>query len=223
MKRIDNIWINDKAYIWMLVITVVNLIVWQIPEGLIWESKFLLRTCLFLFTLIAIRFSSLGTTGKIVGYSIASTLEILSIVMLWRETYWLMLLYTFLTTGYMIFIITLVVNQIFAGDTINVPKILGGVATYILIGNLWATLYITIYIIHPEAFQYGGNLLREDEALGHLSYFSFVTLTTIGYGDIVAVSSVPRILVMLEGLIGQLFPAIFIAKLVALQIEHSKK
>jgi voltage-gated potassium channel Kch len=123
----------------------------------------------------------------------------------------------------MIFIIVLVVNQIFAGGLITVNKILGGVATYIIIGHLWATFYITIYIINPAAFQHGGELITHDEAVKHLSYFSFVTLTTIGYGDIIALDAISRTLAILEGLIGQLFPAIFIAKLVSLQIEDAKK
>jgi voltage-gated potassium channel Kch len=123
----------------------------------------------------------------------------------------------------LIYIIALVVNQIFAEGTITVNKIAGGVAVYILLGHLWSSFYLTIYIIHPSSFQYGGELIQSNEAVKQLSYFSFVTLTTIGYGDIIAVSSVARIVAILEGLLGQLFPAIFIAKLVSLQIEQAKK
>jgi hypothetical protein len=123
----------------------------------------------------------------------------------------------------MIFIIALVVNQIFEGGMITTYKIGGGIAIYILLGHIWSSLYLTIYILHPTSFQSGGELIQRDEALKQLSYFSFVTLTTIGYGDITAVSSVARILVMMEGLLGQLFPAIFIAKLVSQQMGGAKK
>jgi len=135
----------------------------------------------------------------------------------------LLLIYTILTTGYMVFVIVLVVNQIFTGGIVTAQKIGGGVAVYILIGLLWASFYLVIYILNPDSFQYGGGIIGTDDAVRHLSYFSFVTLTTIGYGDIIAVSSSARILVMIEGLLGQLFPAIFIAKLVSLQIEGSRK
>ena len=53
-------------------------------------------------------------------------------------------------------------------------------------------------------------------------YFSIVTLTTLGYGDVLPVHSVARSLVVAEALIGQLYPAILIARLVSLQIETSR-
>ncbi len=223
MKIKHNIWENDKGFVWMLAITVLSLITSQLDEGVILESKFFARASFFLFTIIAVWSSALATMGKSIGYAIASILLLTAIAMIWSEPPWLILLYTVCATGYMIFIIVLVVNQIFAGGTITVNKILGGVATYILLGHLWASLYITIYILQPASFQHGSELIEQGEALKHLSYFSFVTLTTIGYGDIFAVGTAARILAMLEGLIGQLFPAIFIAKLVSLQIEHSRK
>lgn len=219
----NNLWKNDTGFIWMLLITVLTLITSQLTEGIIWESKFIARFGFFLFTLIAIKSSALSRSGKAIGYGIAALLLLIAIAIIQAEKPWLMLLYTITATGYMIFIIVLVVNQIFVAGAITVNKIFGGVATYILLGHLWASIYLTIYIIDPAAFQHGGELIQRDEALKHLSYFSFITLTTIGYGDIIAVNAGARILVMMEGLMGQLVPAIFIAKLVSLQIEHSRK
>jgi hypothetical protein len=66
--------------------------------------------------------------------------------------------------------------------------------------------------------------LGDGEALqSNLFYFSFVTLTTIGYGEIVAVHPITRMLVILEGVAGQLFPAILIARLVSLQVQSKQK
>jgi hypothetical protein len=161
--------------------------------------------------------------GKVIGYGIASLLLLLAVALIRIDNQGLILVYTICVTCYMVFILALVINQIFASGAITLNKIGGGIAAYILLGHLWATLYFTVYIIQPSSFQHGGELIEASEALRNLSYFSFVTLTTIGYGDILAVGAVARTLVMLEGLIGQLFPAIFIAKLVSLQIEHSRK
>jgi hypothetical protein len=223
MKPTSNIWKNDIGFIWMLVISILILITSQLAEGIIWESKFIVRFGFFLFTVLAVKSSALPGKGKAIGYAISTSMLVLAIVMIRSENQWLVLLYSLITNSYLIYIIALVVNQIFAGGTITVNKIAGGVAVYILLGHLWASFYLTMYIIHPASFQYGGELIQNNEAVKHLSYFSFVTLTTIGYGDIVAVSSAARILAILEGLLGQLFPAIFIAKLVSLQIEHAKK
>jgi hypothetical protein len=223
MKPTGNLWKNDAGFIWMLVISVLILITSQLAEGIVWESKFIVRFGFFLFTVLAVKSSALPGKGKAIGYIIATSMLVMAIAMIRSENQWMVLLYSFIANGYMIYIIALVVNQIFAEGTITVYKIGGGVAAYILLGHLWASLYLTIYIIHPASFQQGGELIHSNEALKQLSYFSFVTLTTIGYGDIIAVSSLARILAILEGLLGQLFPAIFIAKLVSLQIEQSKK
>jgi Ion channel len=221
--EINNIWKNDKGFIWMLAIGVLALISSQISEGIIVESKFLVRLCFYLITIIAIKSSSLSNSGKLTGYTFASSILLLAIAMIWTETPLLILIYSALITCYMVFIIVLVVNQIFANEIITTYKVGGGVAVYILLGHVWASLYLTIYMIHPVSFQFGGEIIRNEDAMKQLSYFSFVTLTTIGYGDVTAMSSAARVLAILEGLFGQLFPAIFIAKLVSLQIGSSRK
>src|SRR5688500_15682283 len=222
MSLRKNLWKDDKGFIWMLAISILALISTQITSGILLESKFIVRVSYFLFTVIAIDSSSLRFSGKAVGYTIACSLMMLAIIMIWSETKTLVLVYTVLATGYMIFIIALVINQIFTGSVITVYKIGGGVATYILIGLLWSSLYFSVHIIQPASFRFGEAVNHSNEVLKQLSYFSFVTLTTIGYGDITPVSSAARVLAMLEGLLGQLFPAIFIAKLVSMQIEGSR-
>jgi hypothetical protein len=81
-----NLWKNDKGFIWMLAISVLSLISTQISIGIIGESKFIVRLGYFLFTVIAIRSSSLHRIGKSIGYIIASTLLLLAIVLVWSET-----------------------------------------------------------------------------------------------------------------------------------------
>lgn len=223
MNTARNIWKTETGFIWMLAIAVLSMISTQFTEGILWQSKFILRAGFFLFMLIAVRSSSVSSLGKSIGYTIATSILLLAIVMIRKETQWLNLVYTILVAGYMIYIITLVVTQIFAERIITINKIAGGVAAYVLIGLIWASLYLTVFILQPESFAYGGQKIESNEALKQLSYFSFVTLTTLGYGDVTATGSLARVLVMLEGLLGQLFPAIFIAKLVSQQIEDSKK
>lgn len=223
MRPTRNIWQNDIGFIWMLVIAILILISSQLTDGVIGESRFIVRLGFFLFAIIAVRSSSLSGAGKFIGYVIPLLLLLLAIAMIWMETLFLLVLYSVVASSFLVYIIFLVMNQIFTGSKITVSKIAGGVAAYILLGHLWASLYLTIYIIDPVSFQQGGELINNDEALKQLSYFSFVTLTTIGYGDIIAVSSLARIVVILEGLLGQLFPAIFIAKLIGQHIEDSKK
>jgi hypothetical protein len=102
---------------------------------------------------------------------------------------------------------------------------MGAVAAYLLIGMIWSVAYYLIALWIPEAFNVQESLTPGDkESLqSKLFYFSFITLTTIGYGDIVAVHPIVRMLVILEGVVGQLFPAILIARLVSLQVQAKKK
>jgi hypothetical protein len=80
--------------------------------------------------------------------------------------------------------------------------------------------------VHPGSFTLplGGAQDIHTRAASFL-YFSVVTLTTVGFGDIAAVHPVARSLVMVEALLGQLYPAILLARLVTLQMEtrRSKK
>jgi len=87
------------------------------------------------------------------------------------------------------------------------------VSIYLLLGLLWFSLYCAIDTYFPGSILQGGSVLtrREDQLL----YFSLITLSTIGYGDIVPVDPEVRMLAALEGLIGVLYIAITVAILVS--------
>jgi len=86
------------------------------------------------------------------------------------------------------------------------------VSIYLLLGLLWATLYLAIDAFSPGSIQVGSHPAdRQTELL----YFSLITLSTIGYGDIVPLSGEVRILAALEGVTGVLYIAITVALLVS--------
>lgn len=224
MSIVKNFWKNDWGFIWLLGFTMIGVAAAQFSTGTaVWAELLAVRFSLFVFTVIVIASSILSVRNKIFGYIVAGALLILAFFLAAYPSQVLIFVYGSLTALYMIIILVVLIRQIFEDGKMTVQKIGGGVAAYILIGHLWSSLYFTIYSVDPSAFLYHGELINADEALHQLSYFSFVTLTTIGYGDITAMEALPKTLVIYEGLIGQLFPAIFIAKLVSLQIEDSKK
>ena len=100
-----------------------------------------------------------------------------------------------------------------------------------LLGILWAHLYGILEITQPGSFSFPERtapvtLVEQSDyrTLEHeLSYYSYVTLTTLGYGDIMPATHRARQLSWLEALFGQLFIAITIARLVAGQIAHSQR
>ena len=119
----------------------------------------------------------------------------------------------------------LILSQIFREGPTTSHRIMGAVAAYLLLGVIWSQAYHLIALRMPEAFSVQGpfTLSYGDALQSHLFYFSFVTLTTLGYGDIVAVHPMVRMLVILEAAAGQLFPAILIARLVSLQVQSKHK
>ena len=112
----------------------------------------------------------------------------------------------------------LVVRQVFREGPITVQRIQGAVAVYLLLGLTWAGIYQLIGGVWPDAFRFSEAPQSHSELTNALAYYSFVTLTTMGYGDITPLHPVARSAAILEALTGQLFPAILIARLVAMEL-----
>jgi len=87
------------------------------------------------------------------------------------------------------------------------------VSIYLLLGMLWFSVYCAIDTYQPGSILQGGSLLEHRE--NQLLYFSLITLSTIGYGDIVPVGPEVRMLAALEGVVGVLYIAITVAILVS--------
>jgi hypothetical protein len=111
----------------------------------------------------------------------------------------------------------MVVWQIFREGPITRQRVQGSIVVYLLLGMIWAEAYTLA--AHLNSASFTGNLGEGRTAVSAgLTYFSFVTLATVGYGDILPATLVTRTLANIEGLIGTLFPAILIARLVSMEI-----
>ncbi len=113
---------------------------------------------------------------------------------------------------------------------VSVDTVLGGINVYLLFAIGFMFLHGIAEVSNPGAYQYQGQILSDVigetpgvRAAGTLLYFSVVTMTTLGYGDIVPVAPVARMLCSLEAVVGQLYVAIFIARLVALQVGQASR
>jgi hypothetical protein len=112
-----------------------------------------------------------------------------------------------------------VLAHTFRGGSVRYQRVKGAVAAYLLLGLSWAGAYELIALGHPGAF--GGAIAAGGEGR-ELIYYSFVTLTTVGYGDITPVHPVARSLAIMESLTGQLYIAVVLARLVSLELLEKR-
>ena len=122
---------------------------------------------------------------------------------------------------------SVIVFRLLSEDTITTDMVLGGISGYFLLGLVWANVFGLVVLIQPDSFLIGGEATSipfGDIAEGsRFFYFSFVTLTTLGYGDIVpAPGSITQQLAALEAVTGQLYVAILVARLVALNVMQAR-
>ncbi len=114
---------------------------------------------------------------------------------------------------------TVLLRHILTRSEVSVDVLLGGVAVYLLLGVFFSYLFAVVELLAPGSLRAGGEPLATlNDAAAGLVYYSFVTLTTLGYGDVVPVSSVARMLAAVEAVVGQLYIAVFIAGMVGLHI-----
>jgi len=115
-----------------------------------------------------------------------------------------------------------VARRVFERGQVSFHRIIGAVLLYMLIAMAFVALFILVGLSAPNAFN--GLVLEDSQKISSsLIYFSFATLTTTGYGDIVPVHPVARSLCNIEAVIGQLYPATLLARLVSLQIEGRRR
>jgi hypothetical protein len=120
---------------------------------------------------------------------------------------------------FLAYVLVVILAHIFREREVTEDLITGAVCSYFLIGILWAFVFHFLELARQGSFNLA-ETSRYD--IGPFLYFSFVTLATLGYGDIVPVTSPARSLAVIEAVMGQLFLAITIAKLVGVHASGSR-
>ena len=131
----------------------------------------------------------------------------------------------FVAAAWFVIVCTLAVvvaRTVFGQGHVSFHRIVGAVLLYLLIALAFVSLFMLVGLQIPNAFN--GLVFEDNQKLAsNLIYFSFVTLTSTGYGDIYPVHPVARSLCNLETIIGQLYPATLLARLVTLELEGRRR
>jgi hypothetical protein len=119
--------------------------------------------------------------------------------------------------------ITVILLHVFQPGPMTLHRVMGVVSVYLLLGLLWAFAYHLVQYAIPDAFHFNFSPLGDETMMARLVYFSFETLTTVGFGDITAVHPFARALVVSEALVGQLFPVLLIGGLLSMALQSRDK
>ncbi len=122
-------------------------------------------------------------------------------------------------SAYFALIAVTILVYIFNTRSVTGEVISAALVVYLLLGVLWGFGYNLIDLIHPGSFNVPEHFTKSEEH--SYMYYSFITLTTVGYGDITPISGMARSLSMLEGIIGQSYMAVLVARLVGMHVANS--
>jgi hypothetical protein len=110
------------------------------------------------------------------------------------------------------------ISRVLRHRRVSYETVLGALCAYVLIGLLFAFLYLAVNELRGEPF----FAQQGEHVQGEYLYFSFVALTTLGFGDLSPSVGLPQALTVLEALIGQIFLVTLVTRLVTLWVRQSR-
>jgi len=160
----------------------------------------------------------------IVGWSLAGAVFVeRGLTLLW-PTHAFFLIAAFFYLLFFGFVAWQELRAVIRQRTITAETISMSISVYLLMGIAWGLLYVVIYLRHPGAFSFpGSNVSLTSEAVfPTLIYFSLTTISTIGFGDITPAIIQARYAAVAEGITGQFYMAILVARLVGIYMSETK-
>lgn len=183
------------------------------------------HTAMTVFLTVAL-FSAICAVNKDGGLlSVAVVLLVLTLILMWlAKLGWLKasMVFPLLLAFYLGTLVYSFLRYILAARRVDANVICAALCTYLVLGLLWGALFQVLENIAPGSF--AGQLLDsasdpEDKA-HYLNYFSFVTLSTLGFGDITPQTHGAAALCQAEAILGQFFTVVLVARLVGIQVAQ---
>jgi hypothetical protein len=130
-----------------------------------------------------------------------------------------------LSVGTFLLLIVLVLLKVFEPGPITLHRVIGSIVVYMLLANLFAIIFLFFYEYVDGSFQITLPAFESNSLEANFMYFSYITITTTGFGEIVPLHPIARSLVQVEAIIGVLYPVILIGRLVsdASETKQQKK
>lgn len=232
---------------WFLVVAIAAPVV--LPDGP--TISVLMGLALFVLMLSGLNAISERRRSVLLGLAMALPAAVLNLVGLAAANLQIYLVSQYIWLAFFAYLALQILRWTLRQHDVDAETIYGAVSVYLLMALIWGVAYYSIAITSPGSFHFpaedrlgqiqaqraaavetGAELEaatpaiwtdRANSASGTMMYYSFVTLTTLGYGDIYPVSDAARILGMLEATLGQLYLVILVARLVGLYTSQESE
>jgi hypothetical protein len=219
-------WTSDRSLsvlLWLLCIMIFGVIpvlaLGPLPH---WERE-TLTAC---FTLILV-------SAALAGWSDPHSRRLillaaaLPLLLLWLELFYKAPLFSLLSgavrLGMVAVFAAVLLGRVLAAGPVTGARIKGAVAVYLMIGVIWEEAYRVISIAAPGALSITNADFYSVKHTAELLYFSFSTLTTMGYGDVVPINPVARALANAEAIVGQMYIVLLIGRLLSQRMAEESK
>lgn len=219
IKALERFWTKDNGLTNMLILVCISDFI-VLP---LLTDKFLLKVLLSLIWMFLILTGVVNLSKNRTQMIILSIIPVIYFTMSWIQIITSKnepgyATFIFLVASYCLFL-ALLLAKVFEKGDVTIHHIIGSVVVYMVIANLWSEMYYFIIQHYPGAISVPASTVADNQSHASLLYFSFTTLTTTGYGEFVPAHPFVRSLVMIEQLIGVMYPVILIGRLVSLKVE----
>jgi len=167
----------------------------------------------------------IGNQKDSAWYKLIITLTVLEIIILVIALFLNIFALTYIAISLSLFFlftsIIVAFKSVFFSTNITLNHLVGASCIYLLLGIIWAILYANLYYLSPDSFS-GLSGINNKLHFPELMYYSYVTLTTLGFGDITPITPVAKTLSFMQAIVGQLYLTIMVAGLVGKAINNNK-
>jgi len=224
LKRFAEFWWGDRGFSALLLL--ILLFFFLSPFVALSVSRFLLSILLLFLLVSGVATATDRRFPRIAAWVIAGIAIVFNILEDFIPSREITGLWYLSTVVFFFLLIGVLLKQVFRQGPVTSHRIRGAIAGFLLIGITWTFIYQLIALFIDGAFSFPASMTARPGEPAHQStlvYYSFVTMTTLGYGDIVPVHPVARMFAITEALIGLLYPATLLARLVSLEIIYRNK
>lgn len=156
-----------------------------------------------------------------IGVILAVSWVTLEVVYLYAQAEWLVIMVLLVALVFVALVGFITMRDVLYGGEVNENRLMGAMCVYLLIGLAWTYVFTLLYTVSPTSFEGIAGATTEAHGMAiQFLYYSFVTLTTLGYGEITPASPVAQTLAYMEAVTGQFYLTILVAALVGMLLSR---